>query len=737
MAPPQSKKRTRAVEAFESSFAHREQQDETSSLGNDRHDETPMKKRRKGTTTQAQARQNNRAIGDTQTFSGQNSQGPGVTSLSSEADDPPKAERRKSETWRAKVLRQSKRMKKELALDGAREKQEDAEKADLTASTEQLVAETHLHLAESEKLVTTKASDSRKRTSALAELHDISSSDDETQHNTGQDKRLSYTPYVKKQKHTEKTKSRTNNVPILKSRVASKDVTTSKTKQVLKQKVIRLKVSIPEARVDSLTSNSTKRSSLAPAPSSSYFPTQQLKATPRVEPLKANELTGRFTEDKKKILASLLDPEMLSVLHHIGTRRIGMTEISAIYELLCSMTTENDVQDAIFYLETHRWDLDTAKLEYFEDEKDRSLALQRNDSDELMSSTKKPLESQLADYNASLDRTPAFPSCNGEPFDSSKLRIPIKLNNASGKKAEYKSYSYPRTDTFNAQDQSKLNDLNRWRRKIFREKVGLANEARHTKTKRLSTSTDGSEDSGLSKTETTIANADWHPLEETWTTSHYALHDLGSSPSSSSNASSSRPLPSYGTMAQSMSNVFLDRFLPGRVRLRTPVRAAGAISGHLIRKWIVPKGRGFVLEKERKGMNVGARHAVAQKEAKESRVQSWEAGLSAGDNVWPLEEGARGMVTARMEDFGEDDNDDSVGKEHDGEAGVDVASQGAEDDVHSGERIAGEAEDLSWNDASTRRLKWTPPAGALRGWDMFMILAEACADQEKVTAPPV
>ncbi|KAK5948425.1 hypothetical protein OHC33_010599 [Knufia fluminis] len=180
--------------------------------------------------------------------------------------------------------------------------------------------------------------------------------------------------------------------------------------------------------------------------------------------------TGIVAE-KRAILAELLSPETQSLLLHIGTRRITTTELGIIHSLVSSMSPTSDLRDALFYLEAYDWNLSTARIQHTADELDRNTPYTDATGN----------VPTLAQYNASLDRSLATAPLPHEEdtervkhndFDTGKLAITVNLTAPRPKQVNQVTYKYPGHATFNWRNQSHLDDLNNWRRRIFREHVG-------------------------------------------------------------------------------------------------------------------------------------------------------------------------------------------------------------------------------------------------------------------------
>lgn len=175
--------------------------------------------------------------------------------------------------------------------------------------------------------------------------------------------------------------------------------------------------------------------------------------------------------EKKAILVALLTSEMQTLLLHVGTRRITSHELDLIHSLLRSMSPSYDLKDAIFYLETYDWNLTTTRLQYTFDDIDRQGPYLDEDGN----------SPALAQYNHSLDRAPAtapipqeedIKSNKHNEFDCSKFEITVNLNSDKPKTVRQATYTYPGIDSFDWHDQSCLDNLNIWRRNVFREHIG-------------------------------------------------------------------------------------------------------------------------------------------------------------------------------------------------------------------------------------------------------------------------
>jgi len=340
--------------------------------------------------------------------------------------------------------------------------------------------------------------------------------------------------------------------------------------------------------------------------------------------------------EKKAILVDLLTPEIQSLLFYIGTRRITAHELDLIHSLLSSMSSGCDLKGVVFYLETYDWNHTTAWLEYTADDVDRHVTYLDGDGN----------SPALAQFNPpSLDRAPATaPQPHEEDtettkhteFDSSKFRITVNLNSDTPKRVRQASYTYPRIGSFDWQDQSCLDDLNAWRRKVFRERVGPYRESAHRN----------------ASADTANAIPDWHVLEERWCASRYALTGLyaGQKPGGPGR-SATRVLPEYTTIANEMAPIFRGRWLPGRVVLKAVERSSGGVSTFLHRKFIAPKDKG----NERTRWTQEMKHKAGQREALRLRQRQWNLAATLPANAlgpaWPpCEPSGDGMVIVQMAD---------------------------------------------------------------------------------------
>lgn len=366
--------------------------------------------------------------------------------------------------------------------------------------------------------------------------------------------------------------------------------------------------------------------------------------------------------EKKAILVDLLTPEIQSLLFYIGTRRITAHEIDLIHSLLSSMSARYDLKDAVLYLETYDWNLTTARLEYTADDVDRHVTYLDEDGN----------SPALAQFNTLLDRAPATAPLPYEEdtettryteFDSSKFRITVNLNSDTPKGVRKATYTYPSINSFDWRDQSCLDDLNTWRRKVLREQVGPYRESAHRN----------------GNTDTTNVIPDWHPLEERWCTSRYALTDLyaGQKPGVPGR-SAGRVLPEYTTMANKMAPIFRGRWLPGRVVLKAVERPSGGVSSFLHRKFIAPKDKG----NERTRWTQEMKHKAGQRQALRLRQKQWNLAATLPANAlgpaWPpCEPSGDGMVIVQMEGLEMESTEQWLGA-REGAPGKEAASDTSE-----------------------------------------------------------
>lgn len=146
---------------------------------------------------------------------------------------------------------------------------------------------------------------------------------------------------------------------------------------------------------------------------------------------------------------------------------------------------------------------------------------------------------------------------------------------------------------------------------------------------------------------------DWHPLEERWCTSRYALTDLHAGHKAGvPGRGAGRVLPEYTSVASEMGPIFKGRWLPGRTVLKAIERGSQGVSSFLNRAFIMSKGK----EEERKKWTQQMKHKAGQRDAVRVRQGQWNlaAGLPVGalGPVWPpCELGGGGMVLVTMEDL--------------------------------------------------------------------------------------